>query len=165
MSAPLDGAQNYRQGLTSTWSTRVVSYEKTFEWLDFPEGRIRYAGGRRGRDEPPITTFSVELSGKTYFGEFRRCFLPDGNNYDIEVISFGWRQHDWPGTEPHPKYCAAFTPEEIGHVQSLICQAVTVWRSLKDRPSIVREYSDSRFSGEVAFRDGWALVRDVEGDV
>lgn len=138
-------------------------YDDTFEWIDFPQGQVRYAGGSKGRDEPPITIFSVVLNGRVYYGEFRRWFLENDNDYNIEVISFGWLEREWLGTEPNPKHCAQFSSRELGDVQSLVCQAVPVWRSLEDRPSIVREYADSHFMGEVIFRNGWALISEEEG--
>ncbi|MDR6938326.1 hypothetical protein [Luteibacter sp. 3190] len=143
----------------------MSQYSGTFDWIDFPGGRVRYAGGSKGRDEPPITIFSVELNGRVFFGEFGRSFLANDNDYNIEVVSFGWLDREWFGTEPDPKHCTAFRLAELGDVQSLICQAVPVWRSLEDRPSIVREYSDSHFGGEILFRKGWALVADGEDRV
>ena len=141
----------------------MASYEETFEWIDFPQGRIRYAGGKRGRDESPIETFAAEIYGRKYYGEIRKAFLPDRHNYKLEVVSFGWPKHDWFGTTPDPQYCAAFSSKDIAEVQRLIRQAVPRWLALEDRPSIVTEYADSHFAGEVVFRHGWALLRDDEG--
>lgn len=139
------------------------NYKETFEWIDFPQGRVRYAGGRRGKEEPAIETFAVEVYGRIYYGEIRRSFLVDRNNYNLEVISFGWLTHDWYGTEPDSRYCAAFTINELGEVQALLCQAVPVWRSFDARPPFLTEYVTAHFMGEVIFRDGWALTRDEGG--
>ncbi|MDR6936296.1 hypothetical protein [Luteibacter sp. 3190] len=141
----------------------MASYEKTLEWIDLPQGRIRYAGGRRGRDESPMQTFAEEVRGRTYYGEIRKSFLPDRHTYNLEVVSFGWTNHDWLGAEPDPRYCAAFSSIELLEVQQLILQAVPAWLALEDRPSVLTEYVDSRFAGEIVFRDGWALVKDDEG--
>jgi len=138
----------------------VGDYSKTFEWIEFPQGRVRYAGGRRGRDEPPIDTFAVELRGRVYYGEITQLHLADGNRYNLEIVSFGWTKHDWLGTEPNAKYCAAFTVKDLEEVQAILCQAVPVWRSLEDRPSLLSEFFEARFMGELIFRDGWALIRD-----
>ncbi len=140
-------------------------YSKTFEWIDFPQGRVRYAGGRRGRDEPPIETFAVEIDARVYYGEIREVFPPEQNHYSLEVVSFGWLQHDWSGVEPHPEYCASFTLNVLSDVQSLLCKVVPIWRSLEDRPAILYESFQTRFTGDIFFRDGWALVRDDEGRV
>ena len=91
--------------------------------------------------------------------------LGERNDYNIEVVSFGWLDREWLGTEPNPKHCVAFPSRQLGNGQSLICQAVPVWRSLEDRSSIVREFADSHFIGEVIFRSCWALVAQDEAHV
>ena len=140
------------------------NYSKTFEWINFPQGRVRYAGGRRGRDEPPIQTFAVELHGCVYYGEIASLFLADGNRYNLEIVSFGWKKHEWFGTEPDPRYCAIFTENELAQVQWLLCQTIPVWRGLEDRPSSLTEYFEARFMGDLLFREGWALLRG-EGSI
>jgi hypothetical protein len=142
----------------------VGDFRKTFEWIDFPQGRVRYAGGKRGRDEPPIETFAVEMHGGIYYGEISELFLSDGNRYNLQIVSFGWLKPDWFGIEPSPEYCAAFTCEELGEVQALLCQAVPVWRSLDDRPPFLTEYFHAHFMGEIVFKDGWALIKDENSD-
>jgi len=137
-------------------------YSKTFEWIEFPQGRVRYAGGKRGRDEPPIETFAVEIHGWVYYGQVLTVFLSAQNNYNLEVVSFGWLKHDWLGVEPDPEYCASFTLNELSEVQSLVCHAVSTWRNLEDRPAILYESAQTHFMGEISFRDGWALVKDDE---
>jgi len=141
------------------------AYSKTFDWFDFPEGRIRYAGGRRGRDEPPIHIFAVEIYGWIYYGEIRKIFLADGNNYNLEIVSFGWMRDEWFGTEPNPPFCSAFTLKELGEVRALICQVVPLWRELEDRPIVLTEYVDSHFMGDIFLREGWALIKDDEENV
>ncbi|WP_090052631.1 hypothetical protein [Luteibacter sp. 329MFSha] len=138
----------------------VGDYSKTFEWIEFPQGRVRYAGGRRGRDEPPMETFAIELYDRVYYGEICESLLADGNRYNLMIVSFGWTKHEWRGIEPNPRDCATFTPRELEKVQALLCQAVQVWRGLDDRPPFLTEYFESRFMGEVIFQDGWALIRD-----
>jgi len=138
-------------------------YTKTFDWIDFPQGRVRYAGGKRGRDEAPIHTFALEMHGRIFYGEIGELFREGGNDYDLEIISFGWLRHDWLGTEPDARYCASFALNELQEVQVLLCQAVVAWRNLDVRPVILTEYGSARFMGEVVFRDGWALIGNAEG--
>lgn len=137
-------------------------YSKTIAWMDFPQGRVQYAGGKRGREEPPIETFAVDYHGETYFGEIGRRFLADRHSYTLEIVSFGWVTPDWVGTEPNPRLCVAFTLKELAQVQSLVCSAVRVWLGLEDRPPFLTEYGSARFTDEVIFRDGWALLKDNE---
>ena len=141
----------------------VGDYSKTFEWIDLPQGRVRYAGGMRGRDEPSIETFAVELRGAVYYGEIREVFPPEENEYSIEVVSFGWIKHDWSGNEPDPEHCASFTPNDLSDIQSLLCAAVSIWRRLEDRPAILYESLQTHFTGEIVFRDGCVLISEEGG--
>jgi len=62
----------------------------SFDWLELPSGRARFSGGIRGFDELGHETFAVEVDGREYFGEIGNIFLPNGNDYNMEVISFGY---------------------------------------------------------------------------
>lgn len=140
-------------------------YSKTFEWIEFPKGRVKYAGSKRGRDEPPIETFAVEYRGEIHYGEVEERYLSDGNRYNLEIVSFGWINHDWFGTEPDLRFCTAFTFDELADLQAMVCEAIKAWIKLEDRPSFLYESFQSRFMGELVFRDGWALVKEDEGDL
>lgn len=137
----------------------MSDYSKTFEWVAFPEGRIRYAGSARGRDEPPIETFAVEISGSVHYGEIKRIFLPDGKSYGIEIVSFGWLTKNWPGVEPDPRLASSFTTRQLADVQSLICRAVAVWDGFDDKPFFLFS-TKSHFNGSIEFLEGWALIKD-----
>lgn len=140
----------------------VGDYSKTFDWIEFPEGRVRYVGQKRGREEPPIDVFSVNIQGWTYFGEIRRSYLADRNHYDLEVASFGWLHDDWFGTEPDPAYCASFSVEQLAGVQRAVVQAVAVWYAMNKRPALLYTSEKSCFTGDIRFLGGWALVKDDE---
>lgn len=137
-------------------------YNKTCDWIDFPEGRIRYAGDARGRDEPPIETFAVEISGSVYYGEIKRIFSPNEKSYDIGIVSFGWPTKDWTGVEPDPRFASSFTAHQLADVQSLVCQAIPVWDALKIKPSFLFS-TKSCFSGEILFHQDWALLKEDTG--
>jgi len=137
----------------------VASYEETFEWIDFPQGRVRYAGTARGRDEPPINVFAVEILGSIHHGEIKRNFFSDGARFDVEIVSFGWFKEDWCGTVPVPAYSAAFTASQINDVQALICQAVAIWDQMANKPSFLSS-TKACFTGDIAFREGWVLVKE-----
>jgi hypothetical protein len=141
----------------------MYEHREPFHWIDLPQGRARYGGSKRGRDESPIETFAVEIFDRTYYGELKKLFFSDGNNYNIEIVSFGWLKHDWFGTEPDPRHCAAFTLKELADVQSLICQMISAWRLLEERPFVIDESAQSRFMDEILFRNAWALLKVDEG--
>ena len=62
----------------------------TFEWIEFPEGRARFAGGFRCWDELGRETFAIELRGCQYFGQIDNEFLENGNDYNLRIDAFGY---------------------------------------------------------------------------
>jgi hypothetical protein len=133
-------------------------YENTFKWVQFPEGRARFSGGVRGiMDEKGHETFAVEVDGVEWFGEIDQKFLPNNNDFNVEVISFGYPTDGYIGM-PMLGTCQIFTPAQIEMIQKLIMQLVDAGTRFEDKPSMLHEYPNARFMGEVFFRDGWALV-------
>ena len=68
----------------------MAYYERTFEWVKFPEGNARFAGGIRGWDERGYETFAVEIDGEIVYGDIDRIFFPNHNDFNIQVVSFGY---------------------------------------------------------------------------
>lgn len=141
------------------------SYQEAFEWIEFPQGRVRYAGGSKGRDEPPIETFAIELHGQVRYGEIKKSFLSNRHDYNLEVVSFGWSKQEWYGSVPVPGQCSVLFANDLETVQALLCEAVQVWRTFSTRPFFLTEYPDSHFRGDVLFRDGWALTTVQGGSI
>lgn len=139
-------------------SKDMAYYEKTFEWQQFPEGRARFAGGMRGWDERHHDVYAVEYQGRVIYGEIVHAFLPNDNDYNIEVVSFGYGMKDNVGI-PEPSSRGAYTEAELRIVRSLIVQLIEAGRHFEDRPSILMEYPNAHFQGQVIFREGWANVR------
>lgn len=128
----------------------------TFNWVQFPEGRARFAGATRGWDERRYEVFCVEVNGVAYFGEIARLFLPNDDDFNIEVRSFGYCMDANVGI-PDETARESFEDDDLRIVRSLICQLVSIGRRLETRrPSLLTEYQNSRFMGQVIFRDGWA---------
>ncbi len=138
------------------------AYEAPFDWVRFPEGRARFSGGVRGIvDEQRHETFAVEVGSNEYFGEIQRAFLPNDNDYNIEVVSFGYDDDGNVGM-PMLGACRIFTAAEIGAIEALIVQLVAAGTRFPDRPALLKEYPNAHFMGKVVFRDGWALLMDKE---
>lgn len=131
----------------------------TFDWLQFPEGRARFSGLIRGVDERGHETFAVEVNGNEFFGEIDRAFLPNDNDYNIEVTSFGYGSEECLGMPMHAG-CQIFSKAEIGTIQKLIVQLIAAGTQFAERPSLLTEYPSARFIGQVSFKHGWALVAD-----
>ncbi|MCC4598268.1 hypothetical protein LL969_21900 [Xanthomonas campestris pv. phormiicola] len=133
----------------------------TFDWVQLPEGRARFSGLVRGVDELGHETFAVEIGGNEFFGEIDRAFLPNDNDYNIEVMSFGYGSEKCLGMPMHGA-CQIFSKAEIGTIQTLIVQLIAAGTHFADRPSVLTEYPSARFMGQVSFKNGWALVADDE---
>ncbi|MEO6519630.1 MAG: hypothetical protein ABIO17_11670, partial [Pseudoxanthomonas sp.] len=123
------------------------AYEAPFDWVRFPEGRARFSGGVRGIvDEQRHETFAVEVGSNEYFGEIQRAFLPNDNDYNIEVVSFGNGSDTSVGMSMLGT-CRIFTTTEIGAIQALIVQLIAAGTSFEDKPSILTEYPNAHFMG------------------
>jgi hypothetical protein len=132
---------------------------RTFDWVQFPEGRARFSGGVRGiMDEQRHETFAVEIRGEEYFGEIRKAFLPNGNDYNVEVVSFGYGSDGYVGMPPTA--CQTFTKAEISTIQTLIVQLIAAGRQFAYRPHLLTEYPHAHFMGEVMFGEDWVLAAD-----
>ncbi|ALN63044.1 hypothetical protein GLA29479_2174 [Lysobacter antibioticus] len=127
-----------------------------FDWLQFPEGRARFAGIKRGWDEQGHVNFSLELGDALHFGEIDQVFLPDLHNFNIEVISFGYPRAEVVGM---PGAAAVFSPEQISVAMQLIGRLIKSGLDLDRPPNILTQTAKSKFLGELLFREGWALVR------
>ncbi|MBB4125837.1 hypothetical protein GGR77_001108 [Xanthomonas translucens] len=137
-----------------------LSNHPTFDWLQFPEGRARFSGGVRGiMDEQRHETFAVEVDGEEYFGEIQNAFLPNGNDYNVEVVSFGYGRDGDIGM-PMLGACRIFTATQASTIQTLIAQLIAAGMHYPRRPSLLKEYPDAHFMGQILYRDGWILVAD-----
>lgn len=145
-----------------------MSQYDTFEWQRFPEGRARFSGGIRGWDERGYDTFAVELEGEVVYGEIARAFLPNHNDFNIQVISFGYGMREnigilnEDGTLPNAQ--GIFPSAYLQRVQSLVVQLVRAGLGFQDRPVPLTEYPNAHFQGKVIFPEGWAVgagVREV----
>lgn len=127
------------------------------DWVEFPEGRARFAGGTRGAgtDDKPHETFSVELGGNEYFGELRNSWIDD-YHFNIEIVSFGWGGKDWIGM-PMPGLCTRFTKDEITTVQDLVLKLIKAASTFEEKPFVIG--NGSSFTGDVVFLDGWAALK------
>ena len=129
---------------------------QTFDWVQFPEGRARFAGGYRCWDEEGRETFVLELRGNRYFGEINNAFLDNHNDYNIVIDAFGYVRGEevgMPGTEVRE----TFTPEEEAVARTLVVQLIQAGLEFEEPPFPLDP--PSHFMGKITFKDGWALVR------
>ena len=135
-------------------------YEHTFDWVSGPEGRARFAGGIRGWDERGHETYAVEMDGEVLYGEIARAFLPNQNDFNVLVVSFGYGSRENVGMPRqdglHPRAQANDPAQQLQRVQSLLTGLIQAARHFEDRPGVLREYPHARFQGQLIFAEGWA---------
>jgi hypothetical protein len=138
----------------------MAQHSPPFNWIEFPEGRARFSGGIRGiMDEQRHETFAVEVNGLELFGEIERKFLENNNDFNIQVVSFGYPSANYVGM-PMLETCQVFGLGQIEIIQKLIAQLVASVARSEEKPSLLMDYPNARFMGEVFFRDGWALATE-----
>lgn len=131
-----------------------------FDWHEFPEGRARFIGGVRGAEQFGNEGFEIDAEGiPEIYGEIRRKFTDNRNDYNLEIVSCGWPEKSWLGM-PMPGMSYRFSRDELAEVQSLIVSLVNSVKKYEDRPSFLTEYEHARFLGDVYFVDGWAALKD-----
>lgn len=134
-----------------------MNHEKTFEWVQFPEGRARFAGMQRGWDERGHKTFALELRGNEYYGEISRLYLDNQNDYNLTIDSFGYGRGEDVGM-PAPEAREAFTPDEENAARLLVVQLIDAGLKFEDPPTVLDQTNTSHFMGKIFFNDGWMLV-------
>ena len=109
----------------------------------------------RGWDEEPCDGFFAELPGRpVMFGGWRPQFAPNGNDFDVEIASFGYLGKQYLGSEyPSHRRCLSIPEEEALErlVRALFSDQVTnAWMV----PFTSRK---AKFLGGVYFAPGWIL--------
>jgi hypothetical protein len=137
------------------------TYQKTFEWQQFPEGRVRFSGEIRGWDERGHDTFAVEIDGQVVFGEIDNVFLANHNDFNVQVVSFGYGMRENVGIlndgSPGRHAQGRFPPAYLQRVQSLVVQLLRAGLHFEVRPGVLTEFPNAHFQGNAIFPEGWAV--------
>lgn len=133
------------------------------DWVDFKEGRARFSGGIRGWDEIGHQTFGVEMDGLVLYGELRKGFLPDGESFNIRIISFGYFSKGDVAMPRPGQSSTTLSATGVRKAESLILQLVTYTSELgesEDRAFVMSVSEKSHFTGEVFFSEDWILISE-----
>lgn len=140
-------------------------YDGTFEWLEFPEGRAQFSGLERGSDERGHEIFAVEIDGRVTYGEVTRIFLPNDNDFNLQVVSYGYGMRESIGIlddgTPEPQAQGSFAPTHLQRVQTLVVRLVRAALQFENRPLALHEYPHAHFQGKVIFPARWAVGADA----
>ena len=116
-----------------------------FDWHEFPEWRARFIGGIRGVDELGHEGFVVEADGfPAMYGEIKRKFTENRNDYNLEIVSCGWPGKEWLGM-PRPGLSYRFSEKEWAVIKSIVVRLVNAVKNYEDRPSFLTEYPTAHF--------------------
>ncbi len=123
-----------------------------------PEGTIAFGGPVRGSDELGHDSFRVQLLNRpVLYGEWRPIFKENGNDFNVEVVSFGYGSESNLGN-PHPQARNRFSAAEQQSIERLFRSLVA---NLPARHGISPFSSTKgRFLGGVSFAQGWILRED-----
>jgi hypothetical protein len=141
----------------------MADYKSAFDWVDFDQGRARFSGSIRGYDEVGHDTFEIEIDSEAHFGEIRDVWI-DSHEFDLEIVRFGYFNRDDVGipAEPGNLAIAVFSPDRIAIAQGLICALIASFAESDRKPAFMSETKNSKFTGKVRFREGWAFTGDGE---
>jgi hypothetical protein len=128
------------------------------DWIDCgAEGKIRFSGVARGGDELGHNTFEVSLPNRTsgLFGEYEYRFAENDNDFDIEVVRFGYF-HRTNVDNLHPD-----AREKISSAESTLVQhLVSILMNNPDAQKGISGFSSKkgRFLGQIYFAPGWVKL-------
>ncbi len=118
-----------------------------------PTGRVQFAGIPRSWDEIGRYAFSVELPNQpAMYGEWRAKFAENDNDFDVEIVSFGFLRASSLG-DPTPAHRRQFSEGDISIIQELI---VALIASPAATAQVVPFTSKKgKFLGKIHFLPGW----------
>jgi hypothetical protein len=124
-----------------------------YDWVEFAGDRARFCGGIRGWDELGHETFCVELNGKSWYGEIEKIFTREADGFGTEILSFGYKQLADVGMPASAR--VAFLASDIEKLRASVTRLIDIVSQCDNPPFVLSRGKTSRFSGNVAFRDGW----------
>lgn len=136
---------------------------KAFDWVEFPEGRARFSGSVAGYifswDERSHETFCVDVDGKELFGEIKAIFMKNGNNYNLEISSFGYSDRDDVGAPIDENWTTAVTDTQVEWIANVLRQLISAVSKI-DIPPFVLRRAKELFLGDVTFKEGWVRIKN-----
>jgi hypothetical protein len=118
--------------------------------------RASFAGSVRGVDEVGHFAFEVHLPSSTpFYGEYRPKRAPNGNDFDIEIVSFGFVYRDNLGNAM-PTARRQFTEQQRRIVECLVKGLFADPEARKGKPIFCSQ--KARFLGGVYFLPRWIRI-------
>jgi hypothetical protein len=124
--------------------------------MNFEHGEAGFAGPIRGGDEALHFVFELRLpSFPALYGEWRPKFEVNGNDFGVEIVSFGY-VYRANVANPHPGARRRFSVEQ----QSIIQRLITALFSSAEAREGIAPFSSKKatFLGGVRFSPGWIIL-------
>jgi|CXWL01.1.fsa_nt_gi hypothetical protein len=126
--------------------------DRYFEAIAIGASKIRFAGIDRGADELPRDAFVAQLVGRAVMrGEWRPRWAENGNDFDVEIVSFGYPPNSCLGQKLGKQ---SFDREERGLLEELV-HALFSNTTAKQKLSDFRPERKGVFLGRIYFLPGW----------
>ena len=125
--------------------------------VTLPTGRASFESVIRSWDESSQDAFSVELTGQPMlYGIWQPKFSANGNDFDVEVVGFGWADKNNAGN-PNPVTRRRLSAAQAEDVKALM---VNLFRDVDARKEILPfSIKTARFLGGIDFQRDWILLR------
>lgn len=128
------------------------------DWIDLNGGRARFSGLSLGVDELAHDTFQIEVQSKpALYGEYRAAWANNENDFDIEIVSFGFATDRNVGND-HPDARHRFSWGECENIERLTICLITSDGAQKGLPLF--SSTKGRFLGRVKFAPGWIVLNE-----
>jgi hypothetical protein len=130
---------------------------ESFAIVTFDTGRAAFALSGRAWDEVGHDMFAIQLHNRpVLYGEWREKWAANRNDFEVEIMSFGYRDAFRAGS-PNLSDRNIFTSRERTILEDLIRRLFLSSSATKNVPSFTS--TKGRFLGGVHFSDGWILAR------
>jgi hypothetical protein len=158
------GSERSGSGAALNFNTRKKVKMKAFDWVEFPKGRARFSGAVGyifSWNELPHETFCVEMNGQELFGEVKAIFSENGNNYNLEIVSFGYKDKGNVGAPVDESWVVAVTKIQAQQVTILLRKLISIASELDDPPFVLGRAKEL-FLGGINFKDGWVRLKNSD---
>jgi hypothetical protein len=121
--------------------------------INFPNGAAGFAGFPRGVDDRGHFAFELRLpSHPGLYGEYRPKFAENGNDYDVEIVNFGFVSRNNLGN-PNVGARLRFSSQQREVIEDLIVALVSNPEAREGIPPF--SSAKSHFLGRIHFLPGW----------
>jgi hypothetical protein len=123
--------------------------------INFPNGAAGFASSFRGVDDRGHYAFELRLASyPSLYGEYRPKWAENGNDYDVEIVSFGFASPNNLGN-PSAGARLRFSSQQRKITEGLIVALVSNPEARKGTAPFTSK--KSHFRGHIHFLPGWII--------